>query len=107
MLLPLDKSRSSLELLTIQSTLDSVISPCLTLTDMPPISSDPSGLADGTLTQSPSPVTYFHINKRTKMALNRSSAITGVIVQIVGVVEIQFESAWAITNINSRATYHV
>ena len=35
------------------------------------------------------------------MALNRSPEFKGVIVQIVCVLEILFESAWASTNINS------
>ena len=33
------------------------------------------------------------------MALNRSPEFKGVIVQIVCVVEIPFESAWAVTNL--------
>ena len=32
-------------------------------------------------------------NKRAKMALNHSSEFKGVTVEIVGVIEIQFESA--------------
>ena len=35
------------------------------------------------------------------MALNRSPGFKGFIVQIVCFIEIQFESAWALTNINS------
>ena len=35
------------------------------------------------------------------MALNQSPEFKGVIFQIVCVVEIQFESAWTLTNINS------
>ena len=34
------------------------------------------------------------------MALNRSSEFKGVIIQIVCVVEIQFESEWALTSIS-------
>ena len=41
------------------------------------------------------------------MALNCSSEIKVVIVQIVCVVEIQSESAWAFTNITSGNTCHV
>ena len=49
-------------------------------------------------------------NKRAKMALIRSPQFKVVIVQIVCVVEIQSESAWALTNITSgntcRAKFH-
>ena len=40
-----------------------------------------------------------------KMTVNCSPEVKGVIVQIVFVVEIQFESAWALTNITSENTY--
>ena len=40
------------------------------------------------------------------MASNRSPEFKDVIVQIVCVVEIQFESAWALTNITSRNICH-
>ena len=40
------------------------------------------------------------------MALNLSPEFKGVIVQIVCVVEIQSESAWALTNITSGNTCH-
>ena len=40
------------------------------------------------------------------MALISSSGFKGVIVQIVCVVEIQFESAWALTNRTSGNTCH-
>ena len=40
------------------------------------------------------------------MALNRSPEFKGVIDQIVCVVEIQSESAWALTNITSDNTCH-
>ena len=36
------------------------------------------------------------------MALNRSSELNGVIVHILCVVEIQFESAWAIINVTGE-----
>ena len=40
------------------------------------------------------------------MALNRSPEFKVVIVQIVCVVEIKYESAWALTNITSSNTCH-
>ena len=40
------------------------------------------------------------------MVLTRSSEFKGVIVQIVCVVEIQTESAWALTNKTSGNTCH-
>ena len=40
--------------------------------------------------------------ERAKMALNRSSELNGVIVHILCVVEIQFESAWAIINVTGE-----
>ena len=40
------------------------------------------------------------------MVLSRSLEFKGVIVQIVCVVEIQFESAWAVTIITSETTCH-
>ena len=40
------------------------------------------------------------------MTLSRSPEFKGVIVQIVCVVEIKSESAWALTNINSGNTCH-
>ena len=40
------------------------------------------------------------------MALNRSPEFKGVIVQIVYVGEIQFESAWALANISSDNICH-
>ena len=40
------------------------------------------------------------------MALNRSPEFKGVIVQIVCVVEIQFESAWLLTSITFGTTCH-
>ena len=45
-------------------------------------------------------------NKRAGMALNRSPEFMGVTVQFVCVVEIQFESAWVLTNIISGNTCH-
>ena len=45
-------------------------------------------------------------NKRAKMALNHSPVFKVVIVQIVCVVIIQSESAWALTNITSGNTCH-
>ena len=50
--------------------------------------------------------TLMRSNKGAKMALNRSPEFKGVAVQIVCVVEIQFESAWALTNVTSDNTYH-
>ena len=41
------------------------------------------------------------------MSLYRSPEFKGVIVQIVFVEEISFESAWALTNITSGNTCHV
>ena len=41
------------------------------------------------------------------MALNRSPEFKGVIVQIVYVVEIQSESAWALTNKTSGNTSQI
>ena len=40
------------------------------------------------------------------MALNRSPEFKSVIVQTICVLEIQFESVWALTNITSGATCH-
>ena len=45
-------------------------------------------------------------NKWAKRALNRSPEFKGVIVRIVYVVEIEFESAWVLTNITFGNTCH-
>ena len=64
----------------MQSSLDSVMSPCFTLMDIPPISRDPSGFDDGTLTQPSSPVRKYRKTSENRPLHRGEGSMGGVLV---------------------------